>query len=428
MMSTGRDHSIVLMSDGSVYGCGSNNFGQLATLSDDPSHSFVKIADINNAVFVACGSNSTFVIIENPVTGARTLKCFGRNHCGQLGLSHETEFTNQTICTPDFEFAADINRQPVRVVCSKSMDDTMSSTLVVMADGSMFGSGSNEFGQLGVMLPGNTLSNDIRDMMIDDIPPTRVYIPNNVFKFRRCNENSVTTPGKITALGMGTSHTIFVEDDIVYVVGSNNYMQLGREWTHNAHKPHQIFPVKHVFLTDIHALDPIVNIQCMTEASFVRCTSGKLYRFGRTIFMGLVSNDDTLTDTFAPEQNSNLLDPQKYSTLEYMFANVVCGTSTAFAYTNFTVEPHFKWELIGGVQEPQNVNKGTIPTKIYKFPPFNEVKTVSFVEHTHRTAFVLFSDNTLYSFGEKTYGNMGVAPEPDNTLVVTATKINIVIT
>ncbi|HEK8924581.1 TPA: chromosome condensation regulator [Clostridioides difficile] len=89
-----RTHVIVLLENGEVYGCGSNEYGELfKELTVKRYDNFTKL-DITHIKHIACGNNFTYYIdsIDN------SLKCIGKNTNYELGLGHnEAVNTVQTI-------------------------------------------------------------------------------------------------------------------------------------------------------------------------------------------------------------------------------------------------------------------------------------------------------------------------------------------
>ena len=80
-VSCGDDHSLVLEVSGKLYGCGSNEHGQLANGSKDSDCSLVLVTGINERVVqVAAGSQHSLILTESgKALGA------GLNNKGQIG-------------------------------------------------------------------------------------------------------------------------------------------------------------------------------------------------------------------------------------------------------------------------------------------------------------------------------------------------------
>jgi alpha-tubulin suppressor-like RCC1 family protein len=133
-VSVGGGHTIILMTNGTVWGCGYNEFGQLGIQSYDDNYTFVQmiIPDGYTVDSIYCGAYNTFVVMQNG-----TVWGCGWNKNGSLGLSDNDDrnvLTQMTI--PDGKTLQTISAGV--------------STFMLMNDGSLYGCGTNEYGQLGL--------------------------------------------------------------------------------------------------------------------------------------------------------------------------------------------------------------------------------------------------------------------------------------
>ncbi len=134
-ISAGAGYSLILCDDGSVYGFGSNASGQLGL--DHPNHqSTPKLIPMPTGVrpcqISASYDHSLILCDDGSVYG------FGYNAFGQLGLGHETnQSTPQLISMPTRSGACQVSAG-----CGHS--------LILCKDGSAYGFGYNEYGQLGL--------------------------------------------------------------------------------------------------------------------------------------------------------------------------------------------------------------------------------------------------------------------------------------
>jgi len=84
-IATGSRHSLMLLDNGNVYSCGSNEFGACGLGSNKSVlkdiTEFTKIVALQNIVDVACGSEFSLVVDRNG-----TMYSFGHPETGQLGL------------------------------------------------------------------------------------------------------------------------------------------------------------------------------------------------------------------------------------------------------------------------------------------------------------------------------------------------------
>ncbi|MCC0686113.1 hypothetical protein KGF42_16670 [Clostridioides sp. ZZV15-6383] len=86
-MSLSSTHSILMLENGDVYGCGSNQFGELAINKSEltTTSEFIKI-NLTNIIDVACGDNFTYFLKDDG-----TLFSVGKNSEYQLGIGHNDE-------------------------------------------------------------------------------------------------------------------------------------------------------------------------------------------------------------------------------------------------------------------------------------------------------------------------------------------------
>ena len=137
-ISCGCFHTIVLMTDGTIYGTGYNGYGQLGTGNTD-NRSLLTIMNTNNIngnipKYISCGSNHTIVLMTDG-----TIWGTGRNVEGQLGIALN-DTTTRTILT---EMTIPSGKTAKYIACGEAH------TIVLMTDGTIYGTGYNLYGQLG---------------------------------------------------------------------------------------------------------------------------------------------------------------------------------------------------------------------------------------------------------------------------------------
>jgi alpha-tubulin suppressor-like RCC1 family protein len=193
-ISCGTDYTIVLMSDGTIYGTGNNSFGALGNGTTNNSSTLTPMTMTSvsgkTPVAISCGNNHTMVLMSDG-----TVYGTGQNNSGQLANGTTN---NSSTLTP---MTNNTGKTPVTISCGNH-------TIVLMSDGTVYGTGYNDYGQLG-----NGTTNN---------PSTLTPMINNTGK----------TPLAITC---GLYHTIvLMSDGIVYGMGYNNKGQLGNGTTNNS--------------------------------------------------------------------------------------------------------------------------------------------------------------------------------------------------
>jgi alpha-tubulin suppressor-like RCC1 family protein len=231
----GDFHTIVLMTTGEIYGCGLNNFGQLGT-TDTPTTTLVQM--VNNTgltpTYIACGARHTIVLM----TTGEIYGC-GDNGSGQIGTGGGNTLTlidNITGLTPTY------------IACGERH------TIVLMTTGEIYGCGDNFYGQLGTG-GGSTLTllNNSTGLTPQNIKCGERYtiVLMETGEIYGCGNNlggqlgtsnydptstltqMVNTTGKIPKyIACQYIHTVvLMTDGTVYGCGLNNVGQLGVEDT-----------------------------------------------------------------------------------------------------------------------------------------------------------------------------------------------------
>ena len=191
-ISTGGSHTLVVAENGLVYGAGCNDFGQLGLGHNKTCHTFTKIPffkDNNISIKqISTGDYHTLVVAEDGLVYG-----VGCNRDGQLGFGHNNPCHTFT----KIPFFKDNN------ISIKQISTGDFHTLVVAENGLVYGTGRNDFGQLGL---GH-----------NETCHTFTKIP--FFK-----DNDIS----IKQISTGGFHTLVVaENGLVYGVGRNDFGQLG---------------------------------------------------------------------------------------------------------------------------------------------------------------------------------------------------------
>ena len=129
----GSYHTFILKNDGTLWGCGYNSYGQLGLGDTTDRNTFTQITtNADNIKEIYCGDCYTFILKNDG-----TLWSCGQNDCSQLGLgdsTNKTTFTQITTNTDDI----------------KSVYCGYNHTFILKNDGTLWGCGQNNYGQLGL--------------------------------------------------------------------------------------------------------------------------------------------------------------------------------------------------------------------------------------------------------------------------------------
>jgi alpha-tubulin suppressor-like RCC1 family protein len=234
----GAYHTAVLLADGTLRTFGRNTNGQLGLGDTTDRVVPVAVSGIAGATAVACGGYHTAVLLSDG-----TVRTFGRNGNGQLGVN---DTTNRS--TPVQVFG--ISSSATAIACG------VSHTTVLLADGTVRAFGNNSQGQLGV--------NDT----------TSRQTPVQVFGIS----------SSATAVACGLNHTaVLLADGTVRTFGSNGEGRLGVGDTTNRLTPVQVFGIS----------SSASAIACGFEHTTVLLADGTVRTFGRGDNGQLGVNDTT---------------------------------------------------------------------------------------------------------------------------------------
>jgi alpha-tubulin suppressor-like RCC1 family protein len=244
-VAAGESHTLILKSDGTVWACGSTTNGEFGNGMTSDSNVPVQCS-ITNVVDIACGSyHSVFLKADG------TVWTCGYNLYGQLGLGFSNTSPNALpaqvdtitngiavtagdqgtmVVTADgyvwaFGYGGGYGKfatggvnpgnTPMKSLITNVVDAACSRyhSIFIKADGTAWGAGSNYYGQLG---DGTTIDADSAAIQISSLT-------------------------NIADIAVGYQHSIFLKGDgTVWVVGNNNYGQLGDGTTDPHHTPIQL--------------------------------------------------------------------------------------------------------------------------------------------------------------------------------------------
>jgi len=133
----GYRHTIFLCSDGTVYSCGDNSDGKLGLGNTNTYYSPTQI-DLSNITTIACGTyHSMFLRSDGTVYGC------GSNYDGQLGVGTNSDYYDIPTQVVSTNFSGTVTS----IACGEDH------TMFLCSNGTVYGTGNNGNGQLGI---GNT--------------------------------------------------------------------------------------------------------------------------------------------------------------------------------------------------------------------------------------------------------------------------------
>ena len=253
-IACGSDHTVVLMTDGSLYGTGNNTDGQLTDSGDKTSLTKIEMPTTMSVnvkpKYIACGSYHTVVLMTDG-----SLYGTGKNTDGQL-----TDSGDKTSLTKiDMPTTMSVNVKPKYIACGNLH------TVVLMTDGSLYGTGNNYSGQL-----------------TGTSPP---YAKTELTEFTT-SDGLTLTPKYIAC---GGSHTVvLMTDGFLYGTGNNFNGQLTGTGNKSSLTPIPI-PTIPAGLTPKY-------ISCGENHTVVLMTDGSLYGTGKNGY-GQLGLGDTVDKT-----------------------------------------------------------------------------------------------------------------------------------
>jgi alpha-tubulin suppressor-like RCC1 family protein len=266
-IACGNQHSIVLTSDDELFAFGNNGYGQLGLSHYDDNHAPQRLEFFRGQRVkqIACGDSHCMVLVADDLVFS-----FGRNNCSQLGIGHThkkaTPQRVETLC------GAHVSQ----IACGGFHN------LALTADDELFAFGRNHCGQLGLTHNVDENEPQVRDSShslaysLNSHPRNLAHSPTRPLTDLPTHppmQRVATMCGKnSTHISCGGFHSlVLTADDQLYAFGRNNCGQLGLGQNDKQNTPQRV-----VQLCGRHVL----QVACGGFHSLVLTADDTLYGFG----------------------------------------------------------------------------------------------------------------------------------------------------
>ena len=133
-VSAGGYHTMILKTDGSLWACGNNKYGQLGDGTSEDHSILTQV--MTDVAYVSAGTNHTMILKTDG-----TLWACGRNEDGELGDKTTTNRYTPVLVMKDVAFVS---------ASTRPSNYNGGHTMILRSDGVLFGCGHNFYGELGV--------------------------------------------------------------------------------------------------------------------------------------------------------------------------------------------------------------------------------------------------------------------------------------
>ena len=369
-------YAFILKTDGSIYSCGDNSWGQLGLGNRTDRTTFTQVTtNINNDVKqIACGTYdndddhmSFSVILKND---GSVWSC-GYNN-GQLGLGDTTDRTSFTQVTTN------VNNDVKQIACGQNH------TIILKNDGSLWGCGHNDYGQLGLGTDAST--------------------SNKIFAQVTTNINN-----DVSQIACGNNYTFIIKNDgSVWSCGINSSGQLGLNSTTD----------QYTFTQVTTNISDVKQIACGYNHTFILKNDGSVYSCGNNGYGRLGLGNTTTYKTFT-QVTTNINNDVKQIACGYNYTFILkndgsvwscgynnigqlgLGTSDYNAHSTFT-------------QVTTNINNDV--TQI-------ACSNMESIYDEYVCTFILKNDGSVWSCGANIPGVLGLGTSGSDAGVTTFTNV-----
>lgn len=391
----GYEHILLLVKDGSVYGRGSNNSGQLGKGSTSKIATFTKL-DVSNVekVITHPSSSNTFVIRKN----GEVLSA-GDNTSGQLGQATTNPASRSFANIYDVKITEGVRD----IYC------TPNSTLLISNNGSLYSCGYNNVGQLGLGHTDNKNSfqkvNNVKNVkcvegiynlvfMFDD--KGTLYYSGYGSALDYPDSRAFTTLGNgIKKIACGNKHVVVLTDNgKVYGCGDNNdFKQLGLSSTTSMSNVLVELPI-----------DDAKDIACGSFHTMVVKNNGDLYACGKNGDAQLGLGDKADRAVFTKVDITDVV-------------QVECGIRHTVIIKN-------NGEAYACGFNSSNNSLGTSDNSTYvmKLTKMKDIDNIKKVSCGYDSTLILKNDGTVYGCGSNLEGQLGLG---SSGVLSSATKVDV---
>jgi alpha-tubulin suppressor-like RCC1 family protein len=407
----GGYHTVILFDDGAMYATGRNNYGQLGigTIEDEYVNSLTQMINETNALptNISCGNTYTMVLMDND-----TIYGTGNNWFNQLGTQ-----LDESVSTLTPLINSTVNLIPSYIACGEEY------TMIMMNDATIYGTGNNGFGQIGSFY---YWFNELDG--IQDKTPIQIALGVDYIMILM-NDGSVYGTGNNSGsgkMGIGNEYDVFslksipltntatqiscgydnftfilMEDGTIYGTGSNGYGQLGID---NDYENINTFT-----LCLVPENKTVTKIACGGYYTMILTSDGFVYATGANEYgqFGTNQTESSTIFTLAYTPPNNGIYP----------IDVCCGGSFSILHMNDGT--------ILGTGNNDNGQLGignTTNVQIWTSIPLPDGKTPSQVSCGEYFLLILMDDETIYGTGFNYSGQLGIGNN-DNVHVLTQMNI-----